>query len=695
MSTSEEVLLSTLFNFTSFKPNTPAINFSGDAFASGDNTVQLTRNQLDNDLRESAGWATYTSPVQLWDATAGTITDFCTHFTFIINGLNKNHHGDGLAFFIAASGSVLPINSTGEWLGLFNSTTSNSSSAGMVAVEFDTYKNEWDPDDNHIGVNVNSIVSVKTKTWKANIRNGTMGSAWIGYNSTGKNLYVFLTYNASEVYIGVPSLSYNVNLKEILTQEVIVGFSASTGASTELHKILSWDFASSMGLGDAHSGKLSSDPKKPKWVFAFVVAFAVLLVGLGFGVLYSRFKRHDKGEEKVPDASIENKLVKIAGPKRFSYKELASATNNFNEEGKLGQGGFGEVYKGKLSKRKHTIETVAVKKISRGSQQGRKEYVSEITVISQLRHRNLVKLIGWCHENKELLMVYEFMPNGSLDAHLFGKKPSILKWAQRYKISQGLASALLYLHEECEQCVVHRDIKSSNVMLDSNFNAKLGDFGLARLLDHSLGSQTTVLAGTMGYVAPECVTTGKASKDSDVYSFGMVALEIACGRKPVMAKVEDPKMVRLVEWVWGLYGSNQLLQAADKRLAGEFDEKQMERLMVVGLWCAHPDHTARPSIRQVIKVLKVEAPLPKLPAEMPVATYYVPHLCMRNFAYIGSFTGKSWTTVSSGADVPCCCSNCKYASPTSASSGDSVAKTLMKKSDNEKNDLQHIPNLLR
>ena len=185
--------------------------------------------------------------------------------------------------------------------------------------------------------------------------------------------------------------------------------------------------------------------------------------------------------------------------------------------------------------------------------------------------------------------MYEYMPNGSLNTHLFGVE-SMLIWPVRYKIALGLASALLYLHEEWEQCVVHRDIKSSNVMLDSNFNAKLGDFGLARLVDQELGSQTTVLEGTMGYLAPECVIIGKVSKESDVYSFRVVSLEIACGRKPVQPQAE-PNKVSLVEWVWNLYGKDQLIEAVDKRLSMEYDEEQMERLMVVGLWCCHPDPT--------------------------------------------------------------------------------------------------------
>ncbi|KAF8369513.1 hypothetical protein HHK36_032468 [Tetracentron sinense] len=150
----------------------------------------------------------------------------------------------------------------------------------------------------------------------------------------------------------------------------------------------------------------------------------------------------------------------------------------------------------------------------------------------------------------------------------------------RYKIALGLASALLYLHEEWKQCVVHRDIKSSNVMLDSGFNAKLRDFSLARFVDHELGSQTTMLARTMGYPAPECVTTGKGSKESDVYSFGIVALEITCRRKPVDPKAEEFK-VRMVEWVWDPYGRGRILDAADARLDSDFDEEQIERLMII------------------------------------------------------------------------------------------------------------------
>ncbi|MFS7920610.1 putative protein kinase RLK-Pelle-L-LEC family [Helianthus anomalus] len=179
--------------------------------------------------------------------------------------------------------------------------------------------------------------------------------------------------------------------------------------------------------------------------------------------------------------------------KRFSYHELALSTSHFAKKEKLGEGGFSGVYRGFL---KDSRTYIAVKRVSKSSKQGIKEYASEVKIISRIRHRNLVQLTGWCHEKRELLLVYEYMENGSLDSHLFEAK-SLLRWGTRFKIAQGLASALFYLHEEWEQCVLHRDIKPSNVMLDSNFNTKLGDFGLAKLVDHEKGSQTTILAGSL------------------------------------------------------------------------------------------------------------------------------------------------------------------------------------------------------
>ncbi|KAG8642793.1 hypothetical protein MANES_12G123800v8 [Manihot esculenta] len=402
----------------------------------------------------------------------------------------------------------------------------------------------------------------------------------------------------------------------VLPEQVTIGFSAATGQNGERHTLQSWEFSSSLDINRKHG----NESKKNKIIVGVSVsAGGLLIAGVILALLISRGRkriRTRREAEATGIASINEDLERGAGPRRFSYEELVSATNNFSEDRKLGQGGFGAVYKGYLNDKDMAI---AVKKFSRGSKQGKKEYITEVKTISQLRHRNLVQLIGWCHDRSEFLLVYEFMPNGSLDYHLFGKSRP-LAWAVRYKISLGLASALLYLHEEWEQCVVHRDVKSSNVMLDSCFNVKLGDFGLARLMDHELGPQTTELAGTLGYLAPEYVCTGRASKDSDVYSFGVVALEIASGRKAADS-IQQKSGVSLVEWIWDLYGCGELQMGIDKKLLTEYNEKEIECLMIVGLWCAHPDCKARPSIRQAIQVLNFEAAIPNLPPKMPVPMY--------------------------------------------------------------------------
>ncbi|KAK3140198.1 hypothetical protein QOZ80_5AG0397440 [Eleusine coracana subsp. coracana] len=321
------------------------------------------------------------------------------------------------------------------------------------------------------------------------------------------------------------------------------------------------------------------------------------------------------------EPGMEDEFEKGTGPKRFRYIELTTATDNFSDEHKLGEGGFGSVYRGFLTE---MSLAVAIKRVSKSSKQGRKEFAAEVRIISRLRHRNLVQLIGWCHDGGELLLVYELMPNGSLDTHLHSsgsddKDTLPMPWPRRHEIVLGIASAVLYLHQEWEQCVVRRDIKPSNVMLDASFNAKLGDFGLARLIDDGRQSHTTHVAGTFGYMDPECMVIGKANMESDVYSFGVLLLEVVCGRRPAVRVGEDD-FVHLVQWVWDAY-------AVDARLEGEFDGQEVASTMIVGLWCAHPDRELPPTIRQAVNVLRFEAPPPSLPAKMPIATYGPPAGC--------------------------------------------------------------------
>ncbi|KAI3992880.1 hypothetical protein MKX01_034230 [Papaver californicum] len=660
------------FNYPNFATNDPRIIFEGDSTRNS-SFIELTSDSAGARKRQWAGRATYSEAIQLWDATTGRQADFDTHFSFIIDdGKNETQAGDGLTFFLAPFGSILPPVSWGGALGLLtrNISQKNLAKNQIVAVEFDSYEDEWDPSADHVGINVNSVVSEATASLaKGTIKNGRKANAWVSYKSATKNLSVYLTYANNPVFNGRSTLYHVVDLSKVLPERITVGFSAAVNWYSELHRVFSWQFNSTLELIDVRkdnkTGEGQTDIKEKGYRTALVVGLGVGLSVLGCGIGFALFiwwkKMHSprkfSDDAANSDASMNDTFEKETGPKSYSYTELANATNNFDERGKLGQGGFGGVYKGFLSDTKLDI---AVKRISSESKQGKKEYQSEVKVISKLRHRNLVQLIGWCHERNELLLVYEFMPNRSLDKHLF-QGEIILTWEVRYKIALGLTSGLLYLHEAMDQCVVHRDIKSSNIMLDSKFNAKLGDFGLARFVDHEVGSQTTILAGTMGYLAPECVATGKSSKESDVYSFGIVALELACGKKPI-----DASKTLLVEWVWNLYGSGEVVEAADERLCKNFDEQQMEQLLVLGLWCAHPNPNNRPSISQAFSILNFDSPLPVLPSKLPTPEYYAPPVHMYS---LDSRTDGSLGNSSS-------CSNNNLSQSTTSSSG-SASKSLI------------------
>ncbi|XP_058099348.1 probable L-type lectin-domain containing receptor kinase I.5 isoform X2 [Magnolia sinica] len=299
------------------------------------------------------------------------------------------------------------------------------------------------------------------------------------------------------------------------------------------------------------------------------------------------------------------------GPHRFSFKDLSIATKDFSDKKLLGVGGFGRVYQGVL--RASDVQ-VAVKRVSHDSKQGMKEFVAEITSIGRLRHRNLVQLLGYCRRKGELLLVYDFMPNGSLDKFLFTDENPALDWHRRFRILQGVAYGLLYLHEEWEQVVVHRDVKASNVLLDADLNGRLGDFGLARLYDHGTNPQTTHVVGTFGYLAPEMTRTGKATTHTDVFAFGALMLEVACGRRPIEPRASTEKVI-LVEWVWDCWRRGAIIEAADPKLGNDYVVDELELVLKLGLLCSHLVPAVRPSMRHVTQFLDGNLHLPDLPSD--------------------------------------------------------------------------------
>ncbi|XP_031270508.1 L-type lectin-domain containing receptor kinase IV.2-like [Pistacia vera] len=315
------------------------------------------------------------------------------------------------------------------------------------------------------------------------------------------------------------------------------------------------------------------------------------------------------------------------GPHRFSYKNLYKATKGFNDKELIGEGGFGKVYRGVLPS---SNEQIAVKKVSHDSKQGMSEFVAEIVSMGRLRHRNLVQLRGYCRRRQELILVYDYMAHGSLDKMLYSDTRPGLNWFQRFRILRGIASGLLYLHEDWEQVVLHRDIKPGNILLDVDLSGKLGDFGLARFYDHGSNPKTTNLIGTLCYLAPELLRIGKATThqsstttSTDVFAFAACMLEAACGRKPMAI---DPENINLVDWVIDCWKRGNILDATDPRLEGLYAEEQMELVLKLGLFCSHPNPAARPSMRQVMQYLDGDVMLPHITPDGPlIAAFTASH----------------------------------------------------------------------
>lgn len=579
----------------------------------------------------SSGSVIYNEPIAFFDPETNITASFSTRFAFSIENVNPTSYGDGLAFFISHNNRTL--GSPGGYLGLVNS--SQLTKNRFVAVEFDTRQDLHfaDPDGNHVGLDIDSLISIKTANpmLKAiDLKSGNVITAWIDYVNEQRKMEVFLSYSSFKP--DQPILTVDVDLSDYLKDSMFVGFSASTEGSTELHYIDNWTFQT-LGFHPVrprihpHNMSENTVPLTPPIPVSNSQNRHNKRIGLGLGIGFPAFfcavlvafglVSVKKWRGLKTEKSLKAEL--ITGPRQFSYRELKSATRGFHQSRILGHGAFGTVYKAFFV----DSGSISAVKRSRHAHEGKTEFLSELSIIACLRHKNLVQLQGWCVEKGELLLVYEFMPNGSLDNVLYHDSDNVnpLKWPYRYNIAVGLASALTYLHQECEQQVIHRDIKTSNIMLDAGYNARLGDFGLARLMDHDKSPVSTLTAGTMGYLAPEYLQYGKATEKTDVFSYGVVILELACGRRPIEREWESQKMVNLVDWVWKLYSGGNIVAAADERMRGEFEESEMKRLLLVGLSCSNPDSSERPSMRRVLQILNNEAEPVVVPKKKPSLTF--------------------------------------------------------------------------
>ncbi|XP_031093587.1 L-type lectin-domain containing receptor kinase IV.1-like, partial [Ipomoea triloba] len=571
---------------------------------------------LTNETNHQIGRAFYPMPINFKNSPNASAFSFSTTFVCaIVPQIPTISYG--LTFAITPPGG-LPGAFPYPYFGLFNETNSyGKANNHVVAVELDTLQNRQfdDIDSNHVGIDINGLKSVLAKSagyYLGNkFHNFSLGSGepiqvWVEYDGRVKQMNV----TVAPLSVGKPSkplLSLYINISPDILESVSLGFTSATGEAVSTQYILGWSFKMNGIAQELDPSKLPKLPRVgPKRESRFLVigvpviaifSLVVIVCGVGYYVL-----RKSKFAELLEDWELKY------GPHRFNYKELYFATKGFSDKQILGEGGFGSVYRGVLP---NSQGEIAVKKIYHQSTQGMKAFVAEVVGMGRLCHRNLVPLLGYCRRKRELLLVYEYMPNGSLDKYLFDNPIRTLGWNQRFQVIKGVASALFYLHEECEQVVIHRDIKSSNVLLDSAWNGRLGDFGLARLYDDGTNPQSTHVIGTHGYLAPEYIRTGLATPSTDMFAFGAFLLEVVCGRRPVEFK-EPNEVVVLVDWVFSWWTRGEILEAVDSKLEENYVANEVDIVLKVGLLCSLLDTEFRPSIRQVVQYLEGSIALPDL-----------------------------------------------------------------------------------
>lgn len=350
------------------------------------------------------------------------------------------------------------------------------------------------------------------------------------------------------------------------------------------------------------------------YIIIIVIGTILIIIGLLYAGVW--FHRKQKKPMKSTQEMLEedNFFDSLSGmPTRFCYDELCKATKGFST--KVGQGGFGSVYLGVMP----DGSRLAVKKLE-GIGQGKKEFRAEVQIIGSIHHMHLVKLKGFCAEGVHRLLVYEFMANGSLDKWIFKNEEScLLDWNTRFNIALGTAKGLAYLHEECELKIVHCDIKPENVLLDDNYAAKVSDFGLAKLMNREESLVYTTLRGTRGYLAPEWITNNPISEKSDVYSYGMVLLEIIGGRKNYDSR-ESSEKSHLASYAFKMLDEGRLKEILDPRLQVSEDDERVVNAIKVALWCVQDDMRLRPRMTKVVQMLESLCDIPHPPSSLQAAS---------------------------------------------------------------------------
>ncbi|XP_060211446.1 L-type lectin-domain containing receptor kinase VII.1-like [Lycium barbarum] len=572
----------------------------------------------------SMATAVYPSKIATKKANSSHVLPFSTSFIFAMDIDRYMQQTHSMVFVF------LPHLSTNTNLFFMNFTNNVDPNNNVFGVEFDVFKDQQfnDINDNHVGIDVNSLASVFAHeagywpdNYSKNNHNGSLNEESFETLKlkVGGNYQVWIDYadfriNVTLAPVGMkrpkqPLLDFPLNLSQVFQDEMYVGFTVvSTRYRSQGPKILAWSFSNSnFSIGDVlithglpsvfelskvhpvYRSKGFIAYRSKGFIAGMTISLIFLVASIASLFLIKRSRIMKREREDIEDWELEY------WPHRISYQLIDAATKGFSDENVIGMGGNGKVYKGVLA----GGSEVAVKRIHENSE-GERQFLAEISSLGRLKHRNLVALRGWCRKGRgSLILVYDYMENGSLDKRLFAcDVRNMLSFEDRIKILKDVASGVLYLHEGWEAKVLHRDIKASNVLLDKEMNARIGDFGLARMHDHGQVANATRVVGTVGYLAPEFVKTGRASTQTDVFSYGVLILEVMCGRRPI-EEGEPP----LVDWLWELMKRGELSNAFDNQLRTDhgFDEEEALRVLQLGMICASLDPKARPTTRQVVK----------------------------------------------------------------------------------------------
>ncbi|KAF2540292.1 hypothetical protein F2Q68_00029862 [Brassica cretica] len=332
---------------------------------------------------------------------------------------------------------------------------------------------------------------------------------------------------------------------------------------------------------------------------AVVVPITVIFVLLvAVFIFWAKKKRRTYETEPLAEDRDD---ITTAGSLQFDFKAIEAATDKFSETNKLGQGGFGQVYKGTFP----SGIQVAVKRLSKTSGQGEREFENEVVVVAKLQHRNLVRLLGFCLEGEEKILIYEFVPNKSLDYFLFDSTmQNQLDWKIRYKIIKGTARGILYLHQDSRLTIIHRDLKAGNILLDADMNPKVADFGMARIFGmDQTEANTKRIVGTYGYMSPEYAMYGQFSMKSDVYSFGVLVLEIISGKKNSSLYQMDGSAGNLVTYTWRLWSNGSQLELMDASFRDNYQTDEVTRCIHIALLCVQEEAEDRPTMSDIVQML--------------------------------------------------------------------------------------------